>query len=98
MNNCFIRTRVERSKHNISHVSHLNAATAAKHALAAFIVAPPTSWLQVIQCHVANFVLSARAADHGAHPAARFSAWSAAQIDLECRLIVRILPPEVKSE
>ena len=80
----------------ISHASHLNAATATKHALAAYIVAPPTSWLQVIQRHVANFVLSARAADHGTHPAARFSAWCTAQIDLECYLIVRILPPAVE--
>mmetsp|Transcript_21492 Transcript_21492/g.32661 ORF Transcript_21492/g.32661 Transcript_21492/m.32661 type:complete len:248 (-) Transcript_21492:79-822(-) len=79
----------------LPHIAGLDTATTTKHSLAALIIFPSTSWLAVIQGHVANFVLSAGEAEHGAHPAAWFCARSATQLDLEGLFIVSVLSPRV---
>ncbi len=77
----------------LAQVTWLNATKPTKHALAALIVAPSTSGLYMVKHHVTKLVLSAGEAYHRTHPAARLSARSATQFDLECFFIVCILPP-----
>ena len=86
------------TKSNNPTPTHLDAATAAEHPLAARVVAPSTSRFRVVQRHFANFVLSAGVAEHRTHPTARRSAGGATQLDLESLLIVCILSPVVGSE
>lgn len=79
----------------LSHATGLNAAAAAEHPLAALVVAPPTARFLMVQRHVPDFVLGAGRAEHGAHPAARDGAGSAAELDLEILLIVGVLSPQI---